>query len=58
LEYISRGKVGEAFTSMASDLGKHPETKGHPAILLGMDLLMNGHLDSGSKMAEFINGFN
>jgi hypothetical protein len=42
---------------MASDLGKHPETEGHPAIQLGMMMLMSGQLDSPAKMREFIVGF-
>lgn len=58
LEYCARGKVQDAFTSMVSDLGKHEETAGHIAIALGMDLLLNGHLDSRKKMVEFIEGFN
>jgi len=32
LEYVDTGDVKNAFASMASDLGKHPETEGHAAI--------------------------
>jgi hypothetical protein len=42
---------------MASDLGKHPETAGHPAIGLGAMLLLGGHLSSPAQMREFIDGF-
>jgi hypothetical protein len=56
LEYLP-GDPQQAFTSMASDLGKHPETEGHPAIELGMMMLMSGMLDDPAKMREFIVGF-
>lgn len=58
LEYCDQGDVHSALTSMISDLGKHEETQGHPAIPLGMDMLLAGHLDSPRKMREFIEGFN
>ena len=48
----------EAITSMFSDLGKHPETKDHGAIALGVMLLMAGHLDTEHKARSFIEGFN
>lgn len=38
--------------------GKHAETAKYPAISLGMQLLMAGHLSSAEKMREFINNFN
>src|SRR6266571_4986291 len=44
LEYCDLGDVNQAFASMSSDLGKHPETANHAAIKLGMMLLMAGHL--------------
>jgi hypothetical protein len=58
LEELDRGDVANAYASMASDLGKHDETRGHAAIGLGMAMLMSGHLSTPSKMREFINGFN
>lgn len=58
LQYCDMGDVGQAYTSMASDLGKHPETQGHSAIELGMMLMMGGHLSTSHQMREFINGFN
>ena len=58
LQYCNLGDMQQAYTSMASDLGKHPETKGHTAIELGLMMLMNGHLDSEHEMRKFINGFN
>lgn len=56
--YLDAGDVQHAWASMASDLTKHPETKDHPAILLGTLLLMNGHNQTVAEMREFIEGFN
>ena len=58
LEYVEVNDLHQAFASMTSDLGKHPETEGHAAIQLGMMLLMSGQLNSAQKMREFIEGFN
>jgi hypothetical protein len=58
LAYVDTGDTTNAYASMASDLSKHPETDGHPAIQLGMMLMMSGHLGTAPKMREFINGFN
>lgn len=58
IEYLDDGDVNNAWTSMASDLGKHPETAGHSAIGLGMQMLMGGYLSSDAKMRKFILGFN
>lgn len=58
LEYVDLGQFNDAFASMASDLGKHPETREHAAIELGMMLLMGGHLATEADMRRFIEGFN
>ena len=58
LEYCDSGDTKTAFSSMASDLSKHPETEGHPAITLGMMELMSGRLNSPAAMRRFIEGFN
>ena len=58
LEYVDAGDLGQAYASMVSDLGKHPETQDHPAIMLGMMLMMSGQLSNPSEMRDFINGFN
>lgn len=57
LEYINIGDLQSAYTSMVSDLGKHPETEAHPAIMLGMGLMMSGQLSTPEAMKHFINGF-
>jgi hypothetical protein len=50
----------DAFASMASDLGKHSETRSARTLMetLGMGLLMGGHLSTPTQMREFIEGFN
>ena len=58
LEYVERGDTTNAYASMASDLKKHPETADHPAIMLGMQLMMVGDLSTPDKMRKFIEGFN
>ena len=58
LAYVDAGDTGQAFASMGSDLDKHEETRGHAGILLGMTMLMSGHLDGATEMREFIKGFN
>ena len=60
LEYVDAGDTLQAYTSMASDLGKHPETMNHPGIMLGIGLLMlpgQGRLGTRQGMREFIEGF-
>lgn len=57
-EYVDRNECSEAFTSMASDLTKHPETTNHPGMQLGIMMMMNGLLATPREMRAFINGFN
>ena len=58
LEYCDAGDTTQAYTSMASDLGNHPETANHSAIQLGMMMLMSGCLSTVHEMRQFIMGFN
>ena len=58
LEYVDRDDTQQAFTSMASDMSKHPETNDHSALQLGIMMMIGGHLSSKHQMREFINGFN
>jgi hypothetical protein len=57
-EYLDAGDWRNAWASFASDMGKHEETADHPALLLGMQLLMAGHNRTVAGMREFIEGFN
>lgn len=58
LEYCDAGDVNQAWASMTSDLGKHPETENHAAIQLGMMLLIGGYNKTPHEMRKFIEGFN
>jgi hypothetical protein len=58
LAYVDLGDNHDAFASLMSDLGKHPETAGHGAIELGMMLLLAGLLDTATQMRDFIDGCN
>ena len=58
LEYVDAGDFSQAYTSMSSDLGKHPETEKHAGIELGMGLLMMGKLSTDAEIRKFIHGFN
>jgi hypothetical protein len=53
-EYINLG----AWTSFASDMNNHDETRGHSALLLGSQMLFGGMLDDPQAMRKFIDGFN
>ena len=57
LEYVMAGDCTQAFASMGSDLEKHPETKNHPGVALGLQLMMTGNLASAPEMGKFIRGF-
>jgi hypothetical protein len=58
LEYVNDGDAQGAFASMASDLGKHPDTQGHIGIQLGMMQMIGGMLSTPQDMRRFIEGFN
>lgn len=58
LEYADAGDIQNAFASMASDLGKHPELANHFGIQLGMMQLMGGMLNTPAEMRRFIEGLN
>jgi hypothetical protein len=58
LEYVEAGDLAQALTSMMSDLNKHPETKGHVGIELGVNLSLIGGLSTSRDMRRFIEGFN
>lgn len=58
LDYARSGNLDGAWASMVSDLNKHPETYGHPAINLGAMLMMSGNLNTKDEIIKFIEGFN
>lgn len=54
---VNEQKLQEAFTSMVSDLNNHEETKlDTTASMLGMGLLMGGHLNTSDQMRKWIDG--
>jgi hypothetical protein len=55
MEYLDRGDIKNAVMSITSDLGKHPETKDHPALGMGM---MIAQLNSDRDAREWISGIN
>ncbi|KKM07723.1 hypothetical protein LCGC14_1731050 [marine sediment metagenome] len=55
LEYVDRNELTQAYTSFISDLGKHDETCDHPAIKMGVGLMMVGNLNTPDEMRKFIN---
>ncbi len=61
LEYVERGDLPQAFTSLASDLGKHPDTARDESLAQrvrsGMMLLIGGELSTAVRMREYIQGF-
>ena len=56
LEYVDMDDLPQAFASLTSDLSKHEQLEDHPAIHLGMGMMMLGHLDTSEKMRRFILG--
>ena len=57
IEILDSGDRTQAFASMGSDLNKHDETRGHPAMETGMMMLMSDNLDSPEQVRQFILGF-
>lgn len=56
LEYLDRGDLQNAVTSMGSDLSKHPDLDPPPFLMeLGMVELMNHNADG---VRRWITGFN
>ncbi len=59
LEYLESGDPQSAFASMVSDVMKHEETSHHETTnMLGMQMLIAGHLHPDAKMEAWINGYN
>jgi hypothetical protein len=56
LEYLPDAPT-EAFTSFASDMRKHPETKGAETFI-GMSIMCTELFENPAKMESWIKGFN
>lgn len=59
LEYVDAGDVRQGFTSMLSDLSKHPELKDHKGCEIGVGFMMlPGWIDNEREVRRWIVGFN
>jgi hypothetical protein len=58
LQYCDAGDTTNAFASIQSDMGKHPELERHMALEMGTMLLIGGHLSTPAQMRDWITGFN
>lgn len=58
LEYVEAGDVHLALASMTADMGNHPGTADPDIELLGMSLMVAGHLNTPAEMRRWIEGFN
>lgn len=59
LEYLDAGDTANAFTSMLSDLHKHPELENHPGNEIGvMFMLLPGWINNEPELRRWIVGFN
>lgn len=54
LQYVDLGDVADAMASLFSDLNKHPDTRGHPAIMRGAEQLFDGRLQTPDQARDFI----
>jgi len=55
---LEKGEMKDAWASMISDLTKHPETKNHAGIELGIMLMRDGLLNTHQEIKKYIDGFN
>jgi hypothetical protein len=59
LEYLDAGDSRQAFTSMMSDLRKHPELENHIGGTIGVGFMMlSGWIDNPVEVRRWIVGFN
>ena len=58
LEILETGTTAEAYTSFLSDMGNHDETREHPMLTPGFQMLWSGMITSKDDMKKFINDFN
>lgn len=61
LEYVDRGDLKNAITSMLSDLGKHPETESSlimGALIAPYSLTESGNSNHVYQVRHWIEGFN
>lgn len=58
LEYLDAGDLNNAYTSMMSDLHKHPDLEKHVGIEIGVGFLFcNGWIQNREEVRRWIVGF-
>jgi hypothetical protein len=58
LEYLDAGDVTQAFTSMLSDIRKHPDCKNHPGLEIGvLFMMLPGWIQDREEIRRWIVGF-
>jgi hypothetical protein len=58
LEYLDAGDLSQAFTSMLSDVRKHPECENHPGLWIGTGFMMlPGWIQNPTEIRRWIVGF-
>jgi hypothetical protein len=58
LEYLDANDPRQAFTSMLSDLRKHPELENHPGGTIGVGFMcLPGWIDNRVEVRRWIVGF-
>lgn len=59
LEYLDAGDPAQGFTSMLSDLHKHPELANHVGVQIGVGFMMlPGWITNTPEVRRWIVGFN
>jgi len=58
LEYLDAGDTQNAFSSMVSDMKKHPELAGHGGLMIGAGMLfVPGWVSNPNELRHWITGF-
>jgi hypothetical protein len=58
LEYLDAGDIPNAFTSMLSDVRKHPQLENHPGLMIGAGfMLIPGWISNPVEVRRWIVGF-
>jgi hypothetical protein len=58
LAYLDAGDTRNGFTSMLSDVRKHPQCKNHAGLLIGAGFMMlPGWIDNPVEVRRWIEGF-
>ena len=59
LEYLDYGDPAQAFTSMLSDMRKHPELENHIGNMIGVNfMVLPGWISNPDEVRRWIVGFN